>query len=198
MTTLSDYKKLDNYIIIYHRQTHQRSAYPNGHGQRVSDLCIQFGKYLGYDKAFVKQLKYAARIHDFGKIIIPLEILEKTTALNPGEWLRMKAHPQYAFEVLEDLQLSDNTIPLMVLHHHLNYDGTGYPQTNIKEQDIPLGARIIAIIDRFDAMTHRRVYRAREREALTPECAIKQLVREAEKLDPVLLAKFIEMVKVKE
>jgi HD-GYP domain-containing protein (c-di-GMP phosphodiesterase class II) len=196
MTTLSDYRKLDTYAIINHCERGQVYAYPNGHGQRCADLCIKFGKYLGYDKAFIKELEYAALLHDAGKITIDKNIVEKNGKLTPGEWRNIEAHPNNAFETLTALNLSSNTIPLIVKFHHKWYNGGGYPSEPIKETDIPLGARNLAIVDKFDAMTNKRVYRGYPREAMTAEYAIRELVREAHKSDPELLAAFCEMMKV--
>jgi HD-GYP domain-containing protein (c-di-GMP phosphodiesterase class II) len=193
---MDDYEKLKIYQTINHTQRGQVYFQPNGHGDRVSALCIRFAKFMSCDSLFIKQIKWGGLLHDAGKITIDPKIIEKVGRLSPDEWLIVKSHPEKAFEVLESLQLKDNTIPLMILYHHVNYDGTGYPHCNLREQDIPLGARMLRIIDPFDAMTNPRIYRAREREAMTPTCAIKHLVKEADKLDPFLLSQFIELVKV--
>jgi len=196
MTTPNDYRKLDAYIAIAHRPTHQRNANPNGHGERVSALSARLAKFIGRGRDFIKEVRYAGRIHDFGKVVIGIEILEKLGSLTPDEWLIIKSHPLKVYEVLEDLKLSSNAIPLMVLNHHVYYSGGGYPATHIKEQDIPEGARILTIVDVWDALTNDRIYRMRKRRAMTPKRALSQMAEDAAMFDPVLLAAFIKMMKV--
>lgn len=195
MTTNADYKKLDVYIIIAHGQTHQRNSHPNGHGERVSAMLEKFSKYLGYDKEFTKEVKYGGRIHDFGKVVIDIRTLEKLGDLTPDEWLIIKSHPQKVYDILLALNLSDNKIPLMTLYHHVWYNGGGYPATHLKEQDIPLGARMLIIADVWDALTNKRIYRMRKRNAMTPKRAMMQMAEQSYMFDPELLAKFFEMIK---
>lgn len=131
--------------------------YTKGHSERVSRLARQLRKALGMDEQDLHTLEQAALVHDIGKIHIGRDVLLKPGALTPAEYARVKEHPKAGSEILRPLVSLRKAIPI-VLHHHERLDGSGYPD-GLKGSEIPLGARILAVTDSFDAMTSNRPYR---------------------------------------
>jgi diguanylate cyclase (GGDEF)-like protein len=127
------------------------------HSETVSALAAAIGAELGLDEAAVDQLALAGLLHDIGKIGIPDSLLQAPRALTPAEFETIKAHPALGYSLLEGLGIAP--IDEWILHHHENWDGTGYPD-KLAGEEIPLGARIIRVADAFEAMTANRPYRA--------------------------------------
>ena len=126
------------------------------HSETVSALAAAIGAELGLDEATVDQLALAGLLHDIGKIGIPDSLLQAPRALTPAEFEAIKAHPALGYSLLEGLGIAP--IDEWILHHHENWDGTGYPD-KLAGIEIPLGARIIRVADAFEAMTANRPYR---------------------------------------
>jgi diguanylate cyclase (GGDEF)-like protein len=126
------------------------------HSQRVSDLAGRIAGALDLDKETVALVRLAGRLHDIGKLAIPKELLRKEHVLTEPEMVLMRDHAEIGGRVLESLGAGD--IALWILHHHERWDGTGYPY-GLREDAIPLPARIIFVADSFDAMTSQRPYR---------------------------------------
>ncbi len=134
-----------------------RDPYTGGHSQRVSDMALEVCKILGLDKNESKKVHIAAHLHDIGKIGVPDAVLQKQGKLTEDEWQQMKKHPEYGANILKKShRLSE--LSEIVLMHHERFDGKGYPFGKSGDE-IPLGARIIAICDSIDAMTSNRCYR---------------------------------------
>ena len=127
------------------------------HSETVSALAAAIGAEMGLDENTVDQLALAGLLHDIGKIGIPDSLLQAPRALTPVEFETIKAHPALGYSLLEGLGIAP--IDEWILHHHENWDGTGYPD-GLAGEDIPLGARIIRVADAFEAMTANRPYRA--------------------------------------
>lgn len=134
-----------------------KDSYTAGHSQRVSDMAHDICQLIGLSKEDTERIHIAAHLHDIGKIGIPDSVLKKPEKLNDEEWEQMKQHPQIGANILSK---SHRLVELkeIVLHHHERYDGKGYP-SGLKAEEIPVGARIIAICDSIDAMTSTRHYR---------------------------------------
>jgi len=126
------------------------------HSQRVSGLAVRIAVTLGLDEDAVALVGLSGRLHDIGKLAIPKELLRKKQALTEPEMALMRDHVEIGARVLESLGAGD--IALWILHHHERWDGTGYPY-GLREDAIPLPARIIFVADSFDAMTSHRPYR---------------------------------------
>jgi putative nucleotidyltransferase with HDIG domain len=128
------------------------------HIRRVQRLAIELGARLGVDEAQqVRALEAAALLHDIGKLAIPEHILNKPGKLTTVEFERMKTHARIGAEILSEVDFPYPVVPI-VQHHHENWDGTGYPD-GLRGADIPIGARILAVVDCFDALTSDRPYR---------------------------------------
>ena len=134
-----------------------RDPYTAGHQKRVADLAAEIGKEMNKAPGFIEGVRFAAQIHDIGKISIPVEILTKPSALNPLEVAMLRSHAQTGYEILKPLMLPW-PIAKIVLQHHERLDGSGYP-AGIKDTDICLEAKILAVADTVEAMSTDRPYR---------------------------------------
>jgi putative nucleotidyltransferase with HDIG domain len=161
----------------------------HGHVWRVQGLALQLAKSLGVaDEATLKGLEAAAVLHDVGKLAIPNEILNKPDRLTAAEFEMMKTHATVGADILAAI---DYPYPLatVVRHHHEAWDGTGYPD-GLRGEAIPLGARILAVADNYDALTSDRPYRAR----LSPETALQMIVEQSgSKFDPQIVARLVAL-----
>lgn len=132
----------------------------SGHIRRVQQFALGLAEALGVkDESQLKALEAAALLHDTGKLVVPEHILNKPGRLTPGEFDKMKRHASAGADILSAIQFPYPVVPI-VRHHHENWDGTGYPD-GLKATDIPLGARILQVVDCFDALTSDRPYRRR-------------------------------------
>jgi putative nucleotidyltransferase with HDIG domain len=127
------------------------------HSGRVASLAALLADWLGMGEEEQKIIYTAGLLHDIGKMGVPGGILFKPGRLTGEEWEEMKNHPVYSFNVLSPIP-EMGTVSRLVLYHHERYDGRGYP-AGLKGEEIPLGARILAVADSYDAMTSHRVYR---------------------------------------
>ncbi|MFT7681810.1 MAG: putative two-component system response regulator [Moritella dasanensis] len=165
---------------------YKNDSSPN-HIRRVSRYCELIGLDMGMSKDKAKELRAAAKLHDLGKIGIPEQILSKPAALTIQEWKMMKTAPIIGAKILQDAESA--TLKLahdiaLTLHEH--WDGSGYPH-QLQYHDIPLSARIVAVVDTFDTMVHPRCYK----NAIPIEIAINK-IREfsGSKFDPSVIASF--------
>jgi putative nucleotidyltransferase with HDIG domain len=128
------------------------------HIRRVQHLAVALAKRLGVnEEQQLRAIEAAALLHDIGKLAIPEHILNKPGKLTPVEFERMKTHARVGAEILSEVDFPYPVVPI-VRHHHENWDGTGYPD-GLRGRDIPIGARILAVVDCFDALTSDRPYR---------------------------------------
>ena len=145
-----------------------KDHFTNGHSNKVAAYSALIAERMGLPEREVEQVHLGGLLHDIGKVGIPADILNKSGPLNPEEWEIMKEHVRLGDQLLNPL----NTIACvreMVCHHHEMFDGSGYPDGLAGEQ-IPLGARIIAIADAYDTITSERTYK----KARTPERGIER------------------------
>jgi putative nucleotidyltransferase with HDIG domain len=132
----------------------------HGHIRRVQVAALALARELGItDATTLQAIEAAALLHDTGKIAVPEHILNKPGKLTPAEFEKMKLHAPIGAEILSAIEFPYPVVPI-VRHHHENWDGTGYPD-RIAGESIPIGARILSVVDCFDALTSDRPYRRR-------------------------------------
>ena len=132
----------------------------HGHIRRVQSHATSLAREVGVnDENLLKAIEAAALLHDMGKLAVPEDILNKPGSLSDAEFEKMKAHASVGADILSAIDFPYPVVPI-VRHHHENWDGTGYP-SGIKGTDIPIGARILSVVDCFDALTSDRPYRSK-------------------------------------
>ncbi|HYK39155.1 MAG TPA: diguanylate cyclase, partial [Candidatus Eremiobacteraceae bacterium] len=134
-----------------------KDHYTQGHSQKVSAYSALIAEAMNMNDVEIEEIRLGAVLHDIGKVGIPEQILNKSGPLNPEEWEMMKSHVVFGAKILEPLTPLSR-IREMVLHHHEFFDGSGYPDALSGEQ-IPLGARIVAVADAYDTITSDRTYK---------------------------------------
>jgi diguanylate cyclase (GGDEF)-like protein/putative nucleotidyltransferase with HDIG domain len=159
------------------------------HIRRVQLYAASLARALGMAETEIQGVKTAALLHDIGKLAVPEHILSKPGPLTQEEFQKIRAHPKVGAEIIGAVPFPYPVAPL-ILSHHERWDGKGYPH-GLKGEEIPLGARILSVVDYFDALMAERPYH----EAMTQESAVALLKQEAAKgLDPLIVDKFIEML----
>jgi putative nucleotidyltransferase with HDIG domain len=160
-----------------------------GHSDRTVTHALKIAKKLGLSEQEQDRIQYAAILHDIGKIGIPEHILKKPGKLTPEEYEVMKKHPVYGAEIVRQIKFLEPVVPLVLSDHEL-WSGGGYPN-DLKGEEIPLGARIVAVVDAYDAMTSDRVYR----KALGKAHAISELKRcSGSQFDPYVVDVFLKIL----
>lgn len=134
-----------------------RDRETEGHTRRVTDLTLKLALHLGLSRTEIINLRRGALLHDIGKIGIPDHILLKPGKLTEDEWVIMRQHPQYAYDMLSSVEYLRPALEIPYCHHE-KWDGTGYPR-GLKGEEIPISARIFAVADVWDALTSHRPYR---------------------------------------
>ena len=135
----------------------------------------------------IRIIKVASMLHDVGKIGIDLTIIKKPGKLTPGEWEQVRLHPEIGANMVGQLGFLENTIAI-IRHHHSRFTGGGYPDPSLLGDNIPLGSRIISVVDSFDAMTSDRPYK----KAISKEEAFLELKRCAgQQFDPRVVKAFL-------
>jgi putative nucleotidyltransferase with HDIG domain len=163
----------------------------HGHIRRVQSYAVALANVLGIrDPGLIQAIKAASLLHDMGKLAVPEHILNKPGKLTAPEFERMKSHAGIGADILSSIKFPYPVIPI-VRHHHENWDGSGYPH-GLKGTDIPVGARILSVVDCFDALTSDRPYRRK----LSDEEAIDILLqRRGSMYDPLIVDSFIGIVR---
>jgi putative two-component system response regulator len=162
-----------------------RDRYTRDHVERVNAYAQAMAIQIGWDERRRDVLEYSAILHDIGKIAVREAILTKTGPLSPSEWQEMKEHPRVGGRMVEGITYLS---PAMagVVHHHERWDGTGYP-TGLRENAIPEEARLLAVVDTFDAMTSDRPYHP----AFPALAAHQEIVSQvARQFDPAMVQAF--------
>lgn len=143
------------------------------HLKRVQTYAMQIGRDLGVDAALLDAIRAAAMLHDIGKLAVPEHILSKPGRVTPEEFEKLKIHPVVGAEILDRVQFPYPVVPI-VRSHHEKWNGTGYPD-GLSGEGIPIGARILSVVDCFDALTSERPYRR----AISPDEAMALLRAES-------------------
>jgi diguanylate cyclase (GGDEF)-like protein len=171
------------------RTLHEKDSETEEHTIRIKNLSVKLGKRIGLPKEKLDELELLSSLHDIGKIGIPEHILMKPAKLTDEEWAIMKTHSDIGYRIAtstpELAHIANN-----ILAHHERYDGTGYPN-KLKGEEIPLLSRIINIVDYFDVMSHKRIYK----ESFDKEYIIEELKRcSGTQFDPFLVKEFIDLL----
>lgn len=167
-----------------------RDRETEGHSRRVAELTVNLAQAVGMSQQEIVHLRRGALLHDLGKIGIPDSILHKPSGLTDEEWVIMRKHPQFAHDMLYPIEYLRPALDIPY-NHHEKWDGTGYPRGS-RGEEIPLAARLFAVIDVWDALTSNRPYRPAwsDEEALT-------YIREqsGRHFDPQVVELFFKVIK---
>ena len=167
-----------------------RDHYTNDHGEKLTKIAKQVAIKLECPEKDIDAIHWAMQLHDIGKIGIPDNILRKPGPLTSEEWELMKRHPEIGANIVEPVKIMQNVAPL-IRYHHEKYDGSGYPE-GLKSTEIPIGARILSLVDAYGAITDERVYQ----KARSHEEAMHELKRcTGSQFDPVIMDAFINVIK---
>ncbi len=168
-----------------------KDAYTKGHSHRVSAYCTALAKEMGLSADEVEGMRIAGLLHDIGKVAIDKTIINKPSPLTAVETEELFSHPVVGYEILSKIKFPWTGIQKMIRNHHEKVDGSGYPDRLIRKK-IPFGARMMAIVDAFDAMTTDRPYR--------PRLSFEEVMREFREnlnsqFDPAILKPFLSAIR---
>jgi len=167
-----------------------RDEETEGHTKRVVDLTLRLAAHFDFSSEMLMHIRRGALLHDIGKLGVPDSVLLKPGKLTDEEWVLMRKHPTFAFEMLAPIQYLNRSLNIPYCHHE-KWDGTGYPR-GLSGEQIPLEARIFAIVDVWDALTSNRPYRKAWSKAKTLK-HIRSLA--GTHFDPAVVARFLELQK---
>ena len=174
---------LSTALDIRDRMTHR-------HARRVAQTAASVAREMRLSDAQVSEIEYAAALHDIGKIGVADSILRKSTALDENEWAEMKRHAELGYQVLKGIDFFKDAAEIVYAHHEY-FDGTGYPR-GLAGEEIPLGARVFAVVDAYDAMTSRRPYR----NAMSRDAALAEIgCGSGTQFDPRVVETFLVVVR---
>ena len=180
--TIKELTKLANNV-------EEKDVYTHGHNSRVKDYGLKIGNKLRLSKEKIENIGFGALFHDIGKINVPDEILNKIGKLTFEEYEVMKKHPDWGAEIVANTYFEK--LSVIIRQHHERNDGSGYPD-KLKQEDICIEAKVIAIADSYDAMTSDRPYR----NALSPAIAVEELISlKGIQYDGKAVDAFIEVLK---
>ena len=179
----------DSTIEGWSRALDMRDKETEGHSQRVTEMSVRLAKAFGFDDEHLKHVRYGALLHDIGKLSIPDHILFNVGPLSQDEWAVMRRHPEFARDMLANVDYLKPAMDIPYSHHE-RWDGSGYP-LGLKGEEIPLAARIFAVVDVWDALRSSRRYR----EGL-PDVTVLAYLRAAAgvHLDPQVVETFLELL----
>jgi len=153
-------RQFQSMLQVLVASTDARDPITAGHSLRVTEYAVGVCRELGLSPQYCDMIRVASLLHDYGKIGVEDSILKKPGRLTPNEYMNIKSHAERTRDILEKIDFEDiyREVPDIAGSHHEKVDGTGYPH-GLKDNDIPLGAKIIAVADVFEALTSRRHYR---------------------------------------
>jgi len=187
----SNLTSIENVLFSMAKAVEAKDSYTQGHVDRVSEIAMTIGRDMGLSHSELEALRLGGALHDIGKMGIPEEILNKPGPLNEREWTIMKTHPEIGYRICLPLKKSLGQALEVVRSHHEKMDGSGYPD-GMKNGEIPMVARIMAVADIFDALVTDRPYR----KAMSLMRALEILRKDAAegKLDPEVVDCLIRRV----
>ena len=179
---------LESVICGFNQLLDLRDLGTGVHSTRLAEWAVRVARKLGIPESDLYQLEVAALLHDIGKIGVPDSILKKEGKLTDAERALMNKHPEYSWSILRLLPGLEKA-SLYALHHHESLGGAGYP-AGLKGEEIPIGSRIVAVIDAYDAMISNRCYRR----GLSHEDTGRRLIEASgTQFDPVVVHTFLEI-----
>jgi HD-GYP domain-containing protein (c-di-GMP phosphodiesterase class II) len=180
----------DTTIEGWSRALDLRDKETEGHTQRVTEMTIRLARHVAFSEEQLLHLRWGALLHDIGKMGVPDNILLKSEPLTEEEWMIMYQHPQYAYNLLKPIPFLAHALELPYCHHE-KWDGTGYPR-GLKGEEIPLSARLFAVVDVWDALRSDRSYRL----AWSEEDALAYIQEQSGKhFDPSVVEVFFNQIK---
>ena len=185
-----DDEQAENVLMSLARSIAAKDPYTEGHGSRISGYAVSMGENLQLESVQVRALRYAGVLHDIGKVAVPDEILLKPGPLTAAEREIVEQHPLIGEQICAPLKSFSAVLPI-IRHHHERFDGSGYPD-RLAGEAIPLTARILQVVDIYDALTTDRPYRR----AMTQRATFDVMRLEAARgwLDSGLLGRFERLV----
>ncbi len=179
----------DATILGWSRAMDLRDEETEGHTQRVTEMTLNLSRAMGISEEELVHVRRGALLHDMGKLGVPDSILRKPGPLTEEEWAIMRCHPLYTYDMLSPIEFLRPSLDIP-FYHHERWDGTGYPG-GLKGEDIPLPARIFAVVDVFDALTSNRPYRP----AWTKEKTLEHIRQgSGSHFDPAVVELFMKMM----
>jgi GAF domain-containing protein len=173
-------------VLALAKTVDAKDTYTADHAERLAIMALTIGREMGMTEHELEGLHSGAILHDIGKIGVPDAVLQKPSPLNPAEWAQMREHPSIGARILAPIPRLASAAQI-VLHHHERYDGKGYPDGLVGEA-IPLGARILTVVDSYSAIIDRRVYK----EARSPAEAVSELRKHSgTQFDPRVVEVFL-------
>jgi len=192
-TNLSLTQAYDSTLAGWAKALELRDHDTEGHSQRVTGLTLKLAREMGLDESQLPNIKRGALLHDIGKMAIPDHILQKEGDLTEEEWTEIKRHPEYAKQMLQNIHFLQDVMDIPVYHHE-RWDGSGYPQ-GLERENIPLSARIFAVVDVWDALTSDRPYR----KAWSEEAAYHHILKQSgSHFDPQVVSAFKRVIDFKD
>jgi putative nucleotidyltransferase with HDIG domain len=168
-----------------------KDPYTRGHSERVARISVAIARELGLSEGDVQAIRIASILHDVGKIATDSGILSKPDTLTRGEFREIRRHPRTSYDILSEIRFPFPHVASLALHHHERVDGTGYPDGK-RDREIPMGSRIIAVADAFDAMVSDRPYRS----GIPALKALREIRDDADRhFDPVVVRTFFRILR---
>ena len=183
-------RSLESFICTLAASLDARDDNTAGHSARVGAIASGIAKAMALDEPDCRLIYYAGLLHDYGKIGVRDDVLLKPSELTPEEYAHVKEHPLHTFRLLSKIRFPKDLadIPVVAAAHHERWDGSGYPH-GLKGEEIPLGSRIVAVADAYDALTEERCYH----EPWSPERALGELTtRSGSCFDPAVIEAFLK------
>jgi putative two-component system response regulator len=182
--------RAESVLFTLARSIEGKDPYTHGHCERLASYSAGLGEQLGLSKDEITALQRAGIVHDVGKIAVPDAILLKPGRLTEDEWVVMRQHPTVGERICAPLKSFRLVLPI-IRHHHEKYDGSGYPD-GLRGEVIPVSARILQVVDVFDALTTERPYK----KALPVSDAMQMMREEVSKgwWDPAIFAEFERLI----
>ena len=176
----------DSTVDAFARALELREGEPIGHTRQVTEITVSLAKAMGVNIPDQPHIRRGALLHDIGKLAVPESILNKAGPLTDQEWVIMRTHPLHAYDLLSTIVFLHQAIDIPYCHHE-RWDGSGYPQ-GLKKDQIPLAARIFAVVDVWDALTSDRPHRKAWPESQAADYLREQASRQ---FDPAVVSTFL-------